>query len=70
MATDLLTRNEVLALLKCSRSSLYVFMETRNFPRPLKLGASNRWIKAEVEAWVDDQASNRPAVHAAVVPSR
>ena len=56
---DLLTRDEVLALLKCSLSTLYVLMESHGFPRPLKVSTANRWLRTEVEAWLDRQADER-----------
>ena len=56
---ELLTRDEVLAFLKCSRSCLYVLMESRGFPRPIKLGAANRWLRSEVESWVEHKATDR-----------
>ena len=56
---DLLTRDEVLALLKCARSTLYVLMESHGFPRPLKLSTANRWVTTEVEAWLARQADER-----------
>ena len=56
---DLLTRDEVLALLKCARSTLYVLMESHGFPRPLKVSTANWWLRTEVEAWLDRQAAIR-----------
>ena len=56
---DLLTRNDVLARLKCARSTLYVLMDSQGFPRPVKLGAANRWLRIEVDAWLERQAALR-----------
>ena len=56
---ELLTCDEVLDLLKCARSTLYVLMETQGFPRPIKFGTANRWFKTEVDAWLDRQAAVR-----------
>ncbi len=61
---DLLTRDEVLALLKCARSTLYAWMEGDGpyppFPKPIKLGAmSNRWVREEVEEWIRQQPRAR-----------
>ena len=50
--TELLTRHEVLDMLKCSRSSLYSWMESAAFPKPIKLGSANRWVEGEIEEWV------------------
>ena len=59
MTEELLTLGDVLALLKCSRSSLYAWMEGRGahsaFPRPIKVGVGNRWVLSEIEEWVAAQ---------------
>lgn len=52
---DLLTRDDVLAVLKVSRASLYKFISKDGFPRPLKIGAVNRWRSDEVKAWLEAQ---------------
>ena len=56
---ELMTLDEVLALLKCSRSTLYGLMDSHGFPRPIKVSSVNRWLRAEVEAWLDRQAAIR-----------
>ena len=56
---DLLTRDEVLGQLKCARSTLYALMDSQGFPRPMKLGAANRWLRIEVAAWLERQAALR-----------
>lgn len=57
--TELLTRSEVLAILKCARSTVYVLMESDDFPRPIKVGHANRWLRSELEAWLDAKVLNR-----------
>ena len=57
--TELLTRDEVLAIVKCSKSQIYVLMGSDDFPRPIKVGSANRWIRSEVEAWLDAKVLNR-----------
>ena len=56
MSDDLLTRDDVLARLKCARSTLYALMDSQGFPRPVKLGAANRWLRTEIDAWLERQA--------------
>ena len=56
---NLLTRDEVLTRLKISRATLYALMERDGFPRPIKLGASNRWLKLEVDGWLETQPRAR-----------
>ena len=56
---DLITRDEVMDRIRCSRSKLYVLMDRDGFPRPIKIGRDNRWITSEVEAWLERQAAKR-----------
>ena len=55
---DLLTRDEVLTLLKVSRSKLYELMR-QDFPKPIKFGSSNRWLRMEVEEWINARIQAR-----------
>ena len=59
MAMEILTRDEVLARLKCARATLYVLIKTAGFPRPLKLGSRNRWLQSEVDEYLARQAAAR-----------
>ena len=52
---DLLTRDDVLAVLKVSRATLYKFVAKDGFPLPVKLGGVNRWRSDEVETWLAAQ---------------
>ena len=53
----MLTLAELLAVLKCSRATLYRRVSSGDFPAPVKFGErSNRWPQSEVEAWIE----NRP----------
>ena len=58
-AIDLLTLDEVLDMLKCSRASIYAWMDgcgaAPPFPRPIKIGSGNRWVKSEILEWVAAQ---------------
>ena len=56
---DLITRDEVMDRIRCSRSKLYVLMDTGGFPRPIKIGRDNRWIASEIDAWLERQAAKR-----------
>ena len=63
---DLLTRDEILDMLKCGRSSLYVLMDEQGFPRPIKLAThTNRWLGTEVDVWLDRRAAARDVRDAA-----
>ena len=62
--TEILTLPEVLAVVKCSRSSIYALMKSGGFPAPLKVGRDNRWLACEVDAWIEARAALREAVPA------
>ncbi len=33
------------------RTGVYAAIKNQDFPKPLKIGGTSRWIKSEVEAW-------------------
>lgn len=33
----------------------YKLIQTDSFPKPIKLGRSSRWLKSEVEQWVQER---------------
>jgi prophage regulatory protein len=45
--------------LKTCKSNIYKLIETQGFPRPLKIGRASRWIRHEVDEWLDSIAANR-----------
>ena len=49
----LLTANEAAVLLGISRSNLYRLNSSGRLPLPVRLGASVRWRRDELAAWVD-----------------
>lgn len=55
----LLDIKEVSELIKRSRSTIYKMEAKGEFPEPLKLGASTRWKRDEVVAWIEEQAARR-----------
>ena len=61
IVTEILTLSEVLSVVKCSRSTLYVLMKSGGFPGPLKVGRDNRWLASEVDLWIEKQATARVA---------
>lgn len=38
-----------------STTSVYTLMRERKFPKPIAIGRTNRWIEAEVQAWISEQ---------------
>jgi predicted DNA-binding transcriptional regulator AlpA len=54
---DLLTREELLSLLRVSRMTLFDWMRYRHFPRPLPLSSSAcRWTRESVRRWLHEAA--------------
>ncbi len=56
---ELLTVEEVSTLINRSRSSIYDYERKGQFPERVKIGASSRWLKTEVHAWIAEQAAKR-----------
>lgn len=50
---------EVIRLTGLKHSSIYRRITLNDFPRPIKLGSSARWLLSEVEAWIDAQVLAR-----------
>lgn len=36
----------------------YKLIQDGNFPRPIKLGRSSRWMQSEVESWVHERINH------------
>ncbi len=36
-----------------ARSTVYAYMETGNFPTPIKIGRASFWSEIEITAWMD-----------------
>jgi prophage regulatory protein len=36
----------------CSDKWFYKLIQDGQFPKPIKLGRSSRWLQSEIEAWV------------------
>ena len=41
------------------RSRIYQLVGAGEFPQPIKVGKSSRWVKAEVDAWISKQATSQ-----------
>jgi len=43
-----------------SRSTIYLFMEKGDFPKPISLGPrSVGWIASEIDRWIDERIEQR-----------
>jgi len=38
-----------------STTSVYALMREQNFPKPLTIGKTNRWLEFEVQAWIQSR---------------
>jgi predicted DNA-binding transcriptional regulator AlpA len=45
---DLLTLDQIRAITKRSTNAIYMQMGAGTFPRPIKIGGSNRWLRTEI----------------------
>ena len=43
------------------RSRIYQLIAAGEFPQPIKVGKSSRWVKAEIDAWISKQATTQQA---------
>lgn len=57
----LLTMKEVLRLTRLGRSTIYRFISAGSFPGQIKFGRASRWLRADVDKWIADQAATRDA---------
>ncbi|MEM9763439.1 MAG: AlpA family phage regulatory protein [Pseudomonadota bacterium] len=58
---QLLTLQEVLEVTKRSRSSVYRDIKSGALPPPIHIGASARWLKAELDAAIGSHVAAREA---------
>lgn len=62
---QMLRLHELIKLIGLSRSSIYDRLNRRSkrydpdFPQPVKLNNSSRWLLSEVEAWIESKISTR-----------
>ena len=56
---EFLTVQEVSTLVGRSRSSIYEDEKKGQFPERVKIGASSRWVRTEILAWIAEQAAKR-----------
>ena len=59
MDSPLFKVDEVASYMTCSISKVYIMVRKGKFPPALRIGGSNRWLKSEIDSWLQQQASNR-----------
>jgi prophage regulatory protein len=50
---------EVMKRTGACRSNIYRMVSRDEFPRPVKVGRSTRWVDTEVAAWIESLADAR-----------
>jgi prophage regulatory protein len=56
-------RSQVLEVLGVTRQTLYAWMRSGSFPKPMRIGpASYRWRESDVLSWLDLRAEQLAAV--------
>ena len=58
MQSVVLTDGEVADLLKVSRATVRRMWWRKELPAPVKVGAVNRWRKADVDQWLAEKPTN------------
>lgn len=56
---ELMTANQVGALLQINVRTLRRLVARKKFPKPIKVGSAHRWPRAVVDAWVDEQTARK-----------
>lgn len=59
MSPSLLNLAEVRQLIGLGKSQLYRLIADGDFPAPVKIRRSSRWLSSEVDGWIHDQANSR-----------
>ena len=51
--SKILKLQDVMEVTALSRSSIYAFIKTKNFPKPISLGLrAVGWLESDVQAWI------------------
>lgn len=50
-----LTIHDLEQILAVSRRTIYYWVEQGTFPKPTKIGGSNRWSKKEIQNWLKEK---------------
>ena len=57
--TALLSFASLSNYIQFGRSHIYQLISAGEFPRPIKVGKSSRWVRAEVDTWLSEQMAAR-----------
>ena len=50
---------EVIALTSVSRTSIYRWMKTGDFPKQITIAGTARWSRTEINEWIDKLLADR-----------
>jgi len=53
----LFTFHDLTRYARVKRSQAYGLMRKGKFPKPIKIGKSSRWVKAQIDTWIAEQVS-------------
>jgi len=59
MEEKLLTVKEVSEIVGFKVSTLYKFIKTQEFPKPIKIGKSSRWKLTDIKKWLNHQIAKQ-----------
>lgn len=61
---DLLRLPQVVERTGLSRSTIYLRIQKKDFPPPMKLGQGRTayWLESDIDAWIQDKIDNRPTM--------
>jgi len=48
----LLTIKEVTYIVGFKQSTIYKFIKTKAFPKPIKIGRASRWKQSDIQNWI------------------
>lgn len=61
LACELVRISVIVEMLQRSRASIYRDIGKGEFPKPLKIGSSSRWLLAEIQEYVAARGQSRSA---------
>ena len=60
LPSKILRLRDVIERCSLSRSSIYAFMQTNKFPKPIRLGVrAVGWLESEIESFLTERAEQR-----------
>ncbi len=64
LGTALLAFSPLSNYVSMGRSRIYALIDEGEFPPPIKIGRSSRWLKSEIDSWINKQAAARLSAQA------